>query len=180
MTREFLVKGIADAIEIEEGYHATEEHPWFPTLPQQLINPGNMRRWRRDEPRQYGYIDFWAFVNKGEAQAENMPRRPTKSTSLKQRQKVLAEIKAKMDLRNPELVKKAYQEGRRCLEALIGQYIDGKYTNGKSPSILKMFQTYAPSTDGNNPFRYADRVGKHLGLSAEKILTVPMEDLIDE
>ncbi len=39
---------------------------------------------------------------------------------------------------------KAIQEGWRVLKVLVGQYIDGKYTRGKSPSLYEMFASLRP------------------------------------
>lgn len=71
---------------------------------------------------------------------------------------------------------KAIQEGWRVLKVLVGQYIDGKYTRGKSPSLYEMFAVYAPSQDGNNPKRYAEFVSKFTGIDPD----IPLKEVIKD
>lgn len=176
MKRQMLISSIADAIEIKEGYHTKPNSEWWPALPQQLINPGNVRRWTSKHPTEYGYINFYKWAG---GEEPLMPRRPTASTSKKSRRETLDRIWAEMQKRDPEKVAAAQAEGRRVLEALIGQYVDGKYTNGQSPSLLRMFQTYAPSNDGNNPYQYAEFVGERLGLDRKAVHEVPLAALCE-
>ena len=58
---------------------------------------------------------------------------------------------------------RAIEEGWRILRVLIGQYLDGKYTQGKQPSAEEMFRVYAPSADGNHPANYARFVAGRIG-----------------
>ena len=181
MTRQDLISLMADVIEIKEGYHAKPGHPDFPTVPQQLCNPGNVRRWSAKHPTAYGYIDFYQWeLNRTGATEPLMPRRPTRSASKAVRRQTLDKILSEMAKRPAERVRSACAEGRRVLEALIGQYIDGKYTNGKSPSLLGMFQVYAPSSDGNEPYTYAQFVGERCGLDRKTIMETPLKELISD
>lgn len=54
-------------------------------------------------------------------------------------------------------------EGWRVLRKLVAAYIDGRYHEGKAPSLYEMFQKYAPASDGNDPKHYAEEVAKRLG-----------------
>lgn len=177
MTRAELVELMANAIEIKEGYHTKPGSDWYPTIPQQLVNPGNVRRWSSKHPTEYGYINFYKWTGQEEPL---MPRRPIASMSKKKRREILDKILEEMGKRPAELVAAAKAEGRRVLEALIGQYIDGKYTERISPSLVKMFQVYAPSSDGNQPYAYAEFVGERCGLTREQIYEVPLKELYDE
>lgn len=67
-------------------------------------------------------------------------------------------------------------EGWRVLHALVGQYIDGKMTGGKPPSLAEMFRVYAPAEDSNNPASYAQTVAKKTGIPVD----VPIKSLITE
>lgn len=186
--REQIIESIANSIEVKEGYYSLPSSRDYPTIPQQLINPGNVRRWSAKHPGQYGYVDFFQWACK-EAAGDSaygsalgmdlgMPRRPIRSLPQGKRREILNQIKVVMDQRNPELVKRAEAEGRRVLKVLVGQYVDGKYTNGQPPSLLRMFNTYAPSSDGNNPFDYANFVGHGLGWSLKDIKETPIKEMI--
>jgi hypothetical protein len=70
---------------------------------------------------------------------------------------------------------KANLEGWRVLRVLIGQYIDGKYTGGKSPTLYQFFERYAPAGDGNNPRKYAEFVAERVGIPPD----VPLKEVID-
>ena len=52
--------------------------------------------------------------------------------------------------------------GWAALYALCGQYLDGKYHNGKPPTLREWFATYAPASDKNDPERYARYVASAL------------------
>ncbi|MBI4907310.1 MAG: hypothetical protein HY820_27040 [Acidobacteria bacterium] len=60
--------------------------------------------------------------------------------------------------------RRALDEGWRILRVLAGQYIDGRYTGGKPPTVEEMFRTYAPASDGNDPAGYARFVAGKLGV----------------
>ena len=59
--------------------------------------------------------------------------------------------------------KKALLESYRVLKVQVGYYIDGKLHGGKSPTLLEMFEKYAPSVDNNLPIEYAKNVAKFVG-----------------
>lgn len=69
---------------------------------------------------------------------------------------------------------KAVNEGWRLLRVLIGQYIDGQYTGGKSPTLAGMIAVYAPAADSNVPERYARNVAARAGIAVD----VPLGGLI--
>lgn len=161
---------------MKEGFHATEASRDFPTISQQLINPGCVRRWSAAHPQTMGYIDFWKWATGTDDLL--MPRRPLRSMAQAKRREILDEILKRMNERDPQLVAKATAEGWRVLKALINQYVDGRYTQGRSPSLSKMMSVYAPSSDNNNPFAYAHMIGARIGLSHDEILKVPLADLI--
>ena len=71
---------------------------------------------------------------------------------------------------------KGLDEGWRILRVLCGQYVDGKYHKGISPTLAQMFAVYAPSADSNNPDAYARGVAAHLGVSPN----VSLASLIDK
>lgn len=58
----------------------------------------------------------------------------------------------------------ALPEGRRVLRALVAQYLRGKYTGSKVPTLYQMFAVYAPSKDKNNPKAYAEHVSARIGV----------------
>ena len=69
MTRQQLIDRLAEAFAHEEGFFVTEEQAraarlTFPTRAQRNLNPGNIRRWRRNGkpyPQSSGYVDFAAL-----------------------------------------------------------------------------------------------------------------------
>ena len=136
MTRAELIEKIARAIAEMEGFYATAAKP---TLAQRNANPGNIRQWRdargRPYPTHRGYVDFVAWAS------ERFP-----------------------GLSREEMSRRAIEEGWRVLRVLVGQYLDGKYTQGKSPTIGEMFRVYAPSADGNHPANYAHFVARKIGV----------------
>jgi hypothetical protein len=144
MTRQELVENIAQAIAEMEGFYRTAAQP---TLAQRNANPGNIRQWRDSRGRPYptskGYVDFVAWASE---------RFPGASRE--------------------EMSRRAIEEGWRVLRVLAGQYIDGRYTGGKAPTVEEMFRTYAPESDGNDPAGYARFVAAKLG-------TQPDQRLID-
>lgn len=71
---------------------------------------------------------------------------------------------------------KGLNEGWRILRVLVGQYVDGKYHKGISPTLAQMFAVYAPSADSNDPDAYARGVAAHLGVSPN----VSLASLIDK
>jgi hypothetical protein len=141
MTRAELITRVARAIAEMEGFYVTAEQARarripFPTLPQQLANPGSVRKWVRGGkpyPQRKGYVDFVAWAR------ERYP-----------------------SLGPEELWLFALEEGWRVLHVLVGQYIDGRYTFNKPPTIEEMFRAYAPANE-NDPVRYARFVASRLG-----------------
>ncbi|MCC6363023.1 MAG: hypothetical protein IT165_05830 [Bryobacterales bacterium] len=135
MTRPELIEKIARAIAEMEGFYVTAATP---TLAQRNANPGNIRQWRDGRGRAYptsgGYVDFVAWAS---------TRFPGASRE--------------------EMSQRAIDEGWRILRVLVGQYLDGRYTQGKPPSAEEMFRVYAPSADGNHPGNYARFVADKLG-----------------
>jgi hypothetical protein len=150
MTRQELIERIAQAIAEKEGFYLTEAQAKrrrirYPSRAQRSANPGNVRAWRDARGKRYpvdgGYVDFVAWVSS---------RYPS--------------------LAGETLAQKAVEEGWRVLRVLVGQYIDGRYTEGKPPSIVEMFRVYAPGTDGNDPEGYARFVAGKLGVDAQQPL----------
>ena len=142
MTRNELIEKIAQAIAEMEGFYRSATQP---TLAQRNANPGNIRQWRdrsgKPYPTSKGYVDFVAWASE---------RFPGASRE--------------------EMSRRALAEGWRILRVLIGQYLDGKYTRGKPPTIEEMFHVYAPATDGNHPANYARFVARKLGARPDQRL----------
>jgi hypothetical protein len=142
MTRAELIEKIARAIAEMEGFYVTSAKP---TLAQRNANPGNIRQWRdargRPYPTHRGYVDFVAWAS------ERFP-----------------------GLSREEMSRRALEEGWRILRVLVGQYLDGKYTQGKPPTAEEMFRVYAPSADGNDPAGYARFVAGRLGARPDQRL----------
>jgi hypothetical protein len=142
MTRQELIEKIAWAIAEMEGFYATTAKP---TLAQRNANPGNIRQWRdargRPYPTHRGYVDFVAWASE---------RFPGASRE--------------------EMSQRAIEEGWRILRVLVGQYLDGKYTQGKPPTLDEMFRVYAPSADGNHPANYARFVARKIGARLDQRL----------
>lgn len=142
MTRRELIEKIARAIAEMEGFYVTAVKP---TLAQRNANPGNIRQWRDARGRSYptyrGYVDFVAWASE---------RFPGASRE--------------------EMSRRAIEEGWRILCVLVGQYLDGRYTQGKPPTAMEMFRVYAPSADGNHPANYARFVARRIGARPEQRL----------
>ncbi len=142
MTRQELIEKIARAIAEMEGFYVNAAEP---TLAQRNANPGNIRQWRdargRPYPTHRGYVDFVAWASE---------RFPGASRE--------------------EMSRRAIEEGWRILRVLVGQYLDGKYTQGKPPTAEEMFRVYAPSADGNHPANYARFVASKIGARPEQRL----------
>jgi hypothetical protein len=142
MTRAELIEKIARAIGEMEGFYVTAAKP---TLAQRNANPGNIRQWRdargKPYPTHRGYVDFVAWASE---------RFPGASREVMSR--------------------RAIEEGWRILRVLVGQYLDGRYTQGKSPTIEEMFRVYAPSADGNHPANYARFVASKIGVRPDQRL----------
>jgi hypothetical protein len=66
--------------------------------------------------------------------------------------------------------RRAVEEGWRILRVLVGQYLHGRYTQGKPPSAEEMFRVYAPSADGNHPANYARFVARRIGARPDQRL----------
>ena len=150
MTREELIQKLARAIAEKEGFFVTEAQAkarkmQCPTRAQRNANPGNIRAWRDAKRRPYpadgGYVDFVAWAS---------ARFPGVSRE--------------------EVSRQALEEGWRILRVLVGQYIDGRYTDGKPPTIDGMFRVYAPASDGNDPAGYARFVANRLGVRTDQRL----------
>ncbi|MCC6394792.1 MAG: hypothetical protein IT167_29635 [Bryobacterales bacterium] len=140
MTRQELLDKLVRAIAQMEGFFSAQ-----PTLAQRNANPGNLRAWRDAKGRSYptsgGYVDFVAWASE---------RFPGASRE--------------------EMSRRALEEGWRILRVLAGQYIDGRYTGGKPPTVAEMFRTYAPASDGNDPAGYARFVAAKLGVQPDRRL----------
>lgn len=142
MTRDDLVKAVTRAISIVEGFEVTEQEAkergiTFPTLPQRLYNPGDVRSWRHNGvqyPEQDGYVDFLAWA---------------KLQTCKQ----------------PQI--EALAEGWRVLTELANQYIDGHYTMCVPPTLVQMLSVYAPACDKNDPGSYSRTVASIVGIPAD-------------
>jgi len=154
MTRAELIDRIADAIAQMEGFYVTKSQAdsrglKYPTLAQINANPGNLRQWRDSRglpyPTRKGYVDFVAWAS------ERFP-----------------------GLSHEELSQRAMEEGWRVLRVLVGQYLDGRYTQGNPPTCEEMFRAYAPSSDGNHPANYARFVAGRLGVRPDQ----PLLDLV--
>ncbi len=150
MTRKELIERIAQAIAEKEGFYfseakAKQRRIRFPSRAQRNANPGNVRTWRDARGKRYpvdgGYVDFVAWAS-------------ARYTGL------VGDV----------LSQKAIEEGWRVLRVLVGQYIDGRFTEGKPPSLIEIFQVYAPGTDGNDPEGYARFVAAKLGVDMNQTL----------
>jgi hypothetical protein len=150
MTRKELTERIAQAIAEKEGFYLSEAQARkrrirYLSRAQRNANPGNVRTWRDARGKRYptdgGYVDFVAWAS---------ARYP--------------------GLAGEALTQKAVEEGWRVLCVLVGQYIDGRYTDGKPPSLIKMFRVYAPGADGNDPEIYARFVAGELGVDTHRPL----------
>ena len=146
MTLDELVDLVTRAMSIVEGFEVTAEeaaarHIAFPTLPQRLYNPGDIREWKHNGvayPEQSGYVDFlaWAKLQPGSV--------------------------------NPQA--EALAEGWRVLRVLATQYINGQYTHGVPPNLIQMIAVYAPACDKNNPGSYSSVVAAKVGIPADVVL----------
>ena len=150
MTRSELIERIAQAIAEHEGFYVTEAQAKsrkirYPTCAQRNANPGNLRAWRDAKGRPYptsgGYVDFVAWAS------ERFP-----------------------GVSREEISHRAIEEGWRILRVLVGQYLGGRYTQGKSPTVEEMFRVYAPSADGNHPANYARFVASKIGARLDQRL----------
>jgi hypothetical protein len=150
MTREELIQKLALAIAEKEGFYVTEaqakaRRARYPTRSQRNSNPGNIRAWKDAKGRPYptdgGYVDFVAWAAAKWAGASH-----------------------------EEISRRALEEGWRILRVLAGQYLDGRYTRGKPPTIDEMFRIYAPAADGNDPAGYARFVAARLGTQPDRRL----------
>ncbi len=138
MTRIELIEKIAQAISRMEGFGKAGSRA---TL---NANPGNIRTWSSASrggayPRTKGYVDFVAWAR----------RQYPKTTGINNIQEL------------------ALVEGWRVLRALVGQYVNGKYTGGKSPTLRQMFHVYAPGADANDPVHYAAFVAARLNVPVD-------------
>jgi hypothetical protein len=154
MTRDELIARLAHAIAEQEGFFITEAQAKargirYPTRAQINANPGNIRAWKNASGTSYpiagGYVDCVAWA------AAKFP-----------------------GASHEEISRRALDEGWRILRVLIGQYLNGRYTSGKPPTLAQMFKVYAPSADGNQPAAYARFVASRLGVPEDK----PLNELI--
>ena len=143
MTIEQLIDAVSLAMADVEGFDVTAEQAAargiaFPTRPQRLLNPGDVRHWMHEGvhyPENDGYVDFLAWALD-----------IAKSTQ-------------------PEI--DGLAEGWRVARTLASQYIAGHYTKAPQPSLIQMFAAYAPAADGNNPGSYSRVVAAKVGISAD-------------
>jgi len=151
VTKLELVDRLARAIAEYEGFYVTEVQAkargiTYPTLAQRNANPGCIRRWRDARgtpyPISHGYVDFVAWASE---------RFPGASRE--------------------EISHRALEEGWRVIRVLIGQYLDGRYTGGQTPTFEQMFRVYAPSSDNNDPAGYARFVAGKLGARPDQQIT---------
>jgi hypothetical protein len=61
----------------------------------------------------------------------------------------------------------AEREGWRVLRTLVRQYVTGRYTGGRSPTLLEMMSSYAPAADGNRPAEYASFISRRTGIPVD-------------
>jgi hypothetical protein len=150
MTRQELLDKLARAIAENEGFFVTETQAKArkirsPTRAQINANPGNLRAWRDAKGQPYptsgGYVDFVGWAS------HQFP-----------------------GVSREEMSRRALDEGWRVLRVLAGQYIDGRYTSGRPPTVEEMFHTYAPASDGNDPASYARFVASKLGVRPDQRL----------
>jgi hypothetical protein len=150
MTRQELLDKLSRAIAENEGFLVTEaqakaQKVRFPTRAQINANPGNLRAWRDAKGQPYptsaGYVDFVGWAS------HQFP-----------------------GLSRDGMSRRALEEGWRILRVLAGQYVDGRYTGGKPPTVEEMFRTYAPASDGNDPASYARFVAGRLGMRPDQRL----------
>jgi hypothetical protein len=109
-----------------------------PTLGQRNLNPGNIRQWRGSDGKAYPRTA--GYVNFYAWALEKHPENP---------------------------IGFGVMEGWRVLLKLVGDYLEGKYTGGKRPSLIEMFRIYAPESDGNKPEEYARFVASMIGVDPE-------------
>ena len=143
MTRQLLIDKLSRAIAEKEGFYVTAEQAKqrqikYPTRALRNANPGNIRQWRDAQGRQYptdgGYVDFVQWA------ADKLHTGDYEAIS-----------------------REALAEGWRVLRVLVSQYMDGRYTGGRPPTIMEMFSVYAPSGDGNDSAAYARFIAQRLG-----------------
>lgn len=164
MTKIEAIDRIARAIAEKEGFYVTEDEARrrkirWPTRAQRNANPGNVRLWRDRRDRWYptdagigpdgrpsGYIDFVTWAS------ERFP-----------------------GVSREEMSRLALEEGWRVLRVLVGQYIEGRYTGGKPPSLREMFRVYAPASDSNQPDKYAAFVAQRTGLDIDRPIIDQLE-----
>lgn len=142
MSRAELIDRLAQAIAHVEGYYVRGQKP---TLAQRNANPGNIRQWRdvkkRPYPTRSGYVDFVEWARRQYPRATE-----------------------------DEIRRHAEAEGWRVLRVLIGQYVNGRYTGGRPPTIEEMCRVYAPASDRNDPAAYARAVAARLGVAPNQRL----------
>lgn len=152
MIREELVEKIAESIATMEGYFLTpsacngRKITWPPKA-RRLGNPGMIRSWKDASGKPYPREgNFVDFIQ----WAKNQDK----------------------DYKNP--YEKGHKEGWRVLRVLISHYIEGRYHDGKSPNLYELFEKYAPSSDSNDPKKYAEFVANRVGI----LPTIPLEEVI--
>ena len=155
MKKSELIKTIAESIAKMEGYYLTPRlcrrtgRKWPPKA-RRLGNPGMIRQWKDKNGVPYptvdGFVDFIEWAKR----QEHIPCLDPYSAG--------------------------HEEGFRVLNVLVGQYIDGKYHGGKSPTLYEFFEKYAPATDSNNPKNYAEFVAKRVGIKPD----IPLSEAITD
>lgn len=145
-----LVSRIAEAIGRYEGFFLTsieceQRKVKWPTASKVLRNPGMIRQWS-------GRI---------EGQLVKYPQRKIGASGYF--------VDFGGELEDGTLLE-GEEEGWRVLKVIIQQYIDGKYTGGKKPTIKQMMDVYAPSGDKNNPSAYAEYIAKRVNIPLDETL----------
>lgn len=76
------------------------------------------------------------------------------------------------DPKNRYVIFPSEEAGWAALHQLCDQYLNGKYTGGKPPSLSQWFKVYAPAEDSNDPTSYAAGVAKALTAAGVKNVSV--------
>jgi hypothetical protein len=121
------------------------------SLAWQNRNPGNIEYWWGEDGKKYprwrGYVDFVAWA------IRHWPP----------------------GAKWADVERMAEEEGWRVLRTVVGQYIDGVYTDGKLPTLYEMFAHYLPTRGRISPEVCANYVANGAKIPPE----IPLRQLID-